>query len=155
MNDISTARREGFVEADDRRNPPFRPAVAGVAPVPSPAPQVTEPEPVPEPEPIVEDIWPVKVKLVHSKNIRNHRNEYIDALTFRAPTGGDINRYGNPCRFNQDGELIFDERKMTQVMAALSGVLPPVIRSLDARDWASAAYRLRPFFLPEPGLAWV
>jgi hypothetical protein len=153
-----TAQREGFVEPRDRDQQPG-PAVArrpaAVEPPPSPPPGEAEPLAAPEPEDKpVEVVWPLTVKLIHSKPIRNHRNEYVEALTFRAPTAGDINRYGNPVRINKDGDTIIDENKMTLMMAALSGVLSPVIETLETRDWNSAAYRLRPFFLPEPALAW-
>ena len=41
---------------------------------------------------------------------------------------------------------------MTLMMAALSGILPPFLERMDPRDWNSCAYRLRGFFLPDPGL---
>lgn len=98
------------------------------------------------------DVWPVKVKLLH-KPVRNNKGDLVHELTFREPTGGDINRYGNPVRFNTDGDIIIDERKMTTVMAVLSGVLQPFLEQMDPRDWNSCAYRLRNFFLPDPA-AW-
>ena len=67
-------------------------------------------------------------------------------MSLREPRAGDINRYGNPVRVNQDGDVIIDERKMTYMMAALSGILPPFIEEMDPRDWNSCAYRLRAFF---------
>jgi hypothetical protein len=42
---------------------------------------------------------------------------------------------------------------MMRVMAALSGVLLPLLEPMDTRDWNSCAYRLRNFFLPDLG-AW-
>jgi hypothetical protein len=125
------------------------------APVSDAAPAATVEQPeIGDAAPVIEESWPITVKLVHTKPIRNHRNELIEALTFRQPTGGDINRCGNPVRISQDGDVIIDERKMTLMMASLSGVLSPVLETIDPRDWNSAAYRLRPFFLPEPNLAW-
>ena len=91
--------------------------------------------------------WPVKVKLLH-KAINNGR-EQVNELTFREPTGGDINRYGNPVRIDQYGEVIIDERKMMTMIAVLSGILQPFIEGMDTRDWNSCAYRLRRFFLPD------
>lgn len=98
------------------------------------------------------ETWPIKVKLLH-KQTRNNKNEPIGELSFREPTGGDINRYGNPVRIDQDGEIIIDERKMTAMISILSGVLLPFIEALDPRDWNSCAYRLRGFFLPNTS-AW-
>jgi hypothetical protein len=67
---------------------------------------------------------------------------------------GDLNRHGNPCRVNADGDVLIDERKMTALMAVLSGVNLPNIMAMDPRDWNSCAYRLRNFFLPNPD-AWL
>lgn len=120
---------------------------------PMPSPVMEEPPPQLE-ETIPEIVWPLECRLVHSKPVRNFRNEILDTLSLRQPTGADINRYGNPVRINQDGDVIIDERKMAGMIAALSGVLLPNIETLDTRDWNSIAYRLRPFFLPEPALSW-
>jgi hypothetical protein len=99
------------------------------------------------PEPFKEQ-WPIVVRLIHKK-IPNNEGEIIDRLSFRQPRGGDINRYGNPCRVNQEGDVVIDERKMHYIMAALSGVLPPLLEAMDPRDWNSCAYRLRDYFLPD------
>jgi hypothetical protein len=48
-----------------------------------------------------------------------------------------------------DGEIIIEERKMTYIMGALCGILPPLLEQMDPRDWNSCAYRLRKFFLPD------
>jgi Phage tail assembly chaperone proteins, E, or 41 or 14 len=98
-------------------------------------------------EPLAEK-WPIIVKLIHKK-IANQEGELLDRLSFRQPRGGDINRYGNPCRVNQEGDVVIDERKMHYIMAALSGILPPMLEQMDPRDWNSCAYRLRDFFLPD------
>src|SRR6516164_6763075 len=94
------------------------------------------------------ETWPIKVRLLH-KPIRNNQNELIQELVFREPSGRDINRCGNPCRINLDGDVIIEEQKMTLIMANLSGVLSPNLDTMDPRDWNSCAYRLRNFFLPE------
>jgi hypothetical protein len=96
--------------------------------------------------------WPVTVRLLH-KAIKDDKNNTVDQLTFREPRGGDINRYGNPCRINQDGDVLIEERKMHFMMSALCGILPQYLNELDPRDWNSCAYRLRNFFLPDP-TAW-
>jgi len=116
----------------------------------APPPEL-EPSPADQPpEPM--DEWPIRVKLLY-KPIRNNKNEEIREVTLREPRAGDINRYGNPVRVNQEGDVIIDERKMTYIIAALSDVLPPFIEMMDPRDWNSVAYRLRRFFLPDPA-AW-
>jgi hypothetical protein len=140
MNEQPKAFREGFVEAAQPDEPP-------------PVEQPVE-EPAAEEEALFEEKWPIKVKLVH-KPLRNKRNEFVHELEFREPTGGDINRYGNPVRVKADGGFDIDEKKMSAMMASLAGILTPHFEAIDTRDWNSCAYRLAPFFVPEPGLAWV
>jgi hypothetical protein len=130
------ARREGFVS-----NEPAEPA----------APPALE-LPVDPPVEENKEAWPVKVKLMH-KPVRNTKGESVNELSFREPSGGDINRYGMPCHVDQYGEVVIVERKMTVMMAALSGIHQPFIEMMDPRDWCSCAYRLRGFFLPDPA-AW-
>jgi Phage tail assembly chaperone proteins, E, or 41 or 14 len=118
---------------------------------------VEEAEPVatPAPAPVSPldlEQWPINVKLLH-KSIRDNKGNQIKELSFREPTGGDINRYGNPVRIDQNGDVLIDEKKMTSIMASLSGILQPFIEQMDPRDWNSCAYRLRSFFLPDPA-AW-
>jgi hypothetical protein len=133
-------KREGFVEQ------------AAIDIEPPVVPPVIEPiVPVPDPEP-VKETWPIKVKLMH-KPVRNGKGEMVQELSFREPTGGDINRYGNPCTVDQNGDVIILDRKMTTMIAVLSGILQPFIEAMDPRDWNSCAYRLRGFFIPDPA-AW-
>jgi hypothetical protein len=127
--------REGFQQDAEPVEPP--------PPVPPAPPEDGEPR----------DVWPVKVKLVH-KSIFDQNGRELKELSFREPTAGDINRYGNPVRLTSDFDAAIDERKMTLMIAALSGVLSPMLDKMDPRDWNSCAYRLRTFFLPEPALAW-
>lgn len=110
-----------------------------------------EPQAAPEPEPYRE-VWPIKVKLIH-KTIRDNNGNEVTQLSFRQPTGGDINRYGLPVRIDVNGDVVMDERKMTLMMTALTGVMTPFLETMDPRDWSSCAYRLRNFFLPDPD-AW-
>ena len=112
----------------------------------APPPEIT-PSPVEEP-PIEIETWPIKVKLLY-KPIRNNRGEEIHEVTLREPRAGDINRYGNPVRVNQEGDFLIDERKMTYIIASLSDILPPLIETMHPRDWNSVAYRLRNFFTPD------
>jgi len=127
--------REGFVaEPVD--------AVEDVAPIEAPAPEPERPA----------EQWPIKVKLIH-KPIRDNKGNELRELSFRQPTGGDINRWGMPVRIDIHGDVQMDERKMTMMMTALTGVMTPFLESMDPRDWSSCAYRLRNFFLPDPD-AW-
>jgi hypothetical protein len=142
-------KREGFVE-DQPTTLEHEPAAA-----PGTKRAVAPPEIEPSPEelpPLEQDQWPIIIKLLY-KPIRNNRGEDVKEVSLREPRAGDINRYGNPIRVNQDGDVIIDERKMTYMIAALSGILPPFIEEMDPRDWNSCAYRLRRFFLPDPA-AW-
>jgi len=108
--------------------------------------------PAPEPEPVYVEKWPIKVKLTR-KPIRDNTGNEIKELSFRQPTGADINRYGLPVRIDVNGDVLMDERKMTLMMTALTGVMTPFLEQMDPRDWSSCAYRLRNFFLPDPD-AW-
>jgi Phage tail assembly chaperone proteins, E, or 41 or 14 len=154
----TTTFREGFVDPNAQPAQPHAPAQQ--APPAQPVPQAMPP---PEIEPalveqdaapvIVQEKWPVVVKLLYKPLVIPGDRTYNE-LSFREPRAGDINRYGNPCRVNQDGEVLIEERKMHYVMSALSGVLPPYLELLDPRDWNSCAYRLRHFFAPDPR-AWL
>jgi len=134
-------KREGFVGSEPLNE----------TPAPGPGPVIdNELDNVEALEP-VKETWPVKVRLLH-RGVRQG-SETVHELTFREPTGGDINRCGNPCHVNQDGDVVILERKMTTMMSQLSGILPPFIEAMDPRDWNSCAYRLRGFFIPDP-TAW-
>jgi tail assembly chaperone E/41/14-like protein len=136
--------REGFV-AETPTEPPADVRSATIEPA------VLDAEAPAEPAPFVET-WPVKVKLLH-KPIRDNKGVELKELSFRQPTGADINRYGMPIRIDASGEPLMDERKMTLIMTALTGVMTPFLETMDPRDWASCAYRLRHFFMPDPA-AW-
>jgi Phage tail assembly chaperone proteins, E, or 41 or 14 len=125
-------KKEGFVEDES--------VVA--TPLPAPEPEVEAPR----------EVWPIKVRLLH-REVRNNKGDMVSELSFREPTGGDINRYGNPVMIDQNGDVVILEKKMTTMMAVLSGVLQPFLEAMDPRDWNSCAYRLRNFFLPDPA-AW-
>ncbi|UPK03102.1 phage tail assembly protein [Bradyrhizobium sp. 170] len=141
-------KHEGFV--DDQATKPEAEIISPSNKRAMPPPEI---EPPPEELPPLElDEWPIIVKLLY-KPIRNNRGEEVREVSLREPRAGDINRYGNPIRVNQDGDVIIDERKMTYMIGALSNILPPFIEEMDPRDWNSCAYRLRRFFLPDPA-AW-
>ena len=150
------APREGFVadtiEDDVVVTPPRQQQRVEPQPArPQPRQQRTEtqqPKPAAPPPLQDKEMWPVKVRLLY-KPVRTEDGEMLHELSFREPTGGDINRYGNPIRVNQDGDVIIDERKMMVMMSALTGVFQPFLETMDPRDWNSCAYRLRGFFLPD------
>ncbi len=145
-------RHEGFV--DDQNTIEHDPAARPAAPAGTKR-AVPPPEIAPSPEelpPLELDQWPIVVKMLY-KPVRNNRGEDLREVSLREPRAGDINRYGNPIRVNQDGDVIIDERKMTYMIAALANILPPFVEEMDPRDWCSCAYRLRRFFLPDPA-AW-
>lgn len=146
--------REGFVEParepvrEAPRAAPIEPPKEEKAPRAAPPPHMEEPPGDQPSEVLRQEKWPVVVKLLH-KPIPDNNGNMVNSLEFRQPRGGDINRYGNPCRINQEGDVVIDERKMHYVMSALCGVLPPLLEAMDPRDWNSCAYRLRDFFLPD------
>jgi hypothetical protein len=152
---------EGFVRAVDPPEEPLEPE----AQAPDSAPQSplsprlkTVP---PEIEPPLSDAdqarklisefgtkWPVTIELLY-KPIMNDKGELVNSLTFREPRASDINRVGNPVRLNADGEFIIEERKMTYIIGALTGILPPLLEAMSPRDWHAIALWLREFFLPD------
>jgi hypothetical protein len=155
------AIREGFVApAAAEPEPPLPPPQQHDAPPQAPLPsqlKATTPEPeppLPEVDAVRRDIaanaeaWPIVVQLLY-KPIKNNQGEMINALSFREPKASEINRIGNPTRMLWDNEIIIEERKMTYIMASLSGVLPPLLDEMDPRDWNSCALRLRKFFIPD------
>jgi hypothetical protein len=145
-------RREGFIEAGRPEEKPIKTIEATAEPVEKPhrtmPPPEIEPSPADQPTGW-EDQWPLVVKLLN-KPIRNTKGELIHELKLREPRAGDINRFGNPVRINQDGDVVWDERKMTYMIAALSDILVPFIEDMHPRDWNTVAMKLRNFFLPDP-----
>ncbi|MBR0879107.1 hypothetical protein ACVMGC_004771 [Bradyrhizobium barranii subsp. barranii] len=142
--------REGFVD-DERPMVDVTPERYDKKSRAMPPPEIA-PSPAETAEIADDEEWPITVKLLH-RSIKDNKGEKIREVTLREPRAGDINRYGNPIRIDQDGDVLIDERKMTYMIAALTGILPPFIEDMDPRDWNSCAYRLRRFFLPDPA-AW-
>jgi Phage tail assembly chaperone proteins, E, or 41 or 14 len=128
---LNKPERDGFVTDE-----PVNEAPAAATEAAAPA--------APEP---YKETWPVRVKLLHGK-VQNNAGHEVEELSFRAPTGGDINRYGNPVRLDNNLEPVIDEKKMTLMMAVLAGINMPNLERMDARDWSSCAMRLRIFFTP-------
>ena len=149
-----TPLREGFIIDPPRDQPPRdmppQPPLPSQLKLDQPPPELA----LPEVDAVRKDIadnaekWPITVQLLY-KPIRNDKGELVNSLQFREPRASEINRIGNPTRMLWDGEIVIEERKMTYIMAALSGVLPPLLEAMDPRDWNSCALRLRKFFLPD------
>ena len=150
---MNIQNREGFID-DKPVERPFKTIEATAEPqterhvVRTMPPPEIEPSPAEKPQ-AAESEWPMTIKLIN-KPIRNNKGELIHELRLREPRAGDINRYGNPVRINQDGDAVWDERKMSYMIAALSDVLEPFIEDMHPRDWNTCAMKLRNFFLPDP-----
>ena len=89
---------------------------------------------------------------VLSKPIQAH-GEPLDVLRWREPTGGDIERAGNPVYLDFSGEkpsITFNEKKMAAMISLLAQVPPSTVRQLTAKDWNAVAWKLFRFFTP-PG----
>ena len=147
-------KREGFV--DEQQPQPHPPIIDATPQQPEPEAKPSRTMPPPDIEaspaelpPMWQDEWPLVIKLLN-KPIHNNRGELVHELKLREPRAGDINRYGNPVRINQDGDVVWDERKMTYMISALSDILAPFIEDMHPRDWNTAAMKLRNFFLPDP-----
>ena len=141
-------KREGFID-DRQASKPASKTIEHEVPKPRPMPPPEiEPSPADQPA-LFENQWPMTIPLLN-KPIFDNDGKKITELTLREPRAGDINRYGNPVRINQDGDVVYDERKMTYIIGALSGVLAPFIEDMHPRDWNTVAMKLRNFFLPDP-----
>ena len=134
--------REGFVEAEDESKKPTPPSPAKAKPA-AIAPPVEHD--VQEQE--AAETWPLKVKLLKPIHLSG-TSEIVHEVTFREPTGRDINRHGNPTRMGPEFMFVIDEKKMMLMMTALSGIMTPDLERMDARDWNTCAWRLYRFFLP-------
>jgi hypothetical protein len=133
-----------------KRHQPLKPDV----PVEPQVPLEDEPADLTQdqaPPPPVEEEFeePVHVLI---KPIQAHGEE-ITALRWREPTGGDIERAGNPVYLDFSGEkpsITFNEKKMAAMISLLAGIPPSSVRMLSAKDWNAIAWKLFRFFTP-PG----
>jgi hypothetical protein len=79
--------------------------------------------------------------------------EEVKELKFREPTGGDIERCGNPVNIDvlsgETPRITFDSKAMTQMMSLLAGVPPSTIRAIHPKDWNTIAWQLVSFFTPD------
>ena len=92
------------------------------------------------------------VTMTLRKPIQANGEEVLE-LNFREPTGGDIERAGNPVVLDifsgENPKITFDEKKMTAMMSSLAAVPPSSIRQLHPKDWNSIAWQLVHFFTPD------
>jgi hypothetical protein len=110
------------------------------------------------------DEWPLVIKLRHrpiKAPTKDGKEAIINEMSFREPRANDmIKSGGNPVRVAFmgviDGEArydyLIDDGRMIKVMANLMGVQDAYLLALDPRDYASASYRLRRFFISDQGL---
>src|SRR5215475_11912872 len=109
-------RREGFKTPKDEQ-----PVIESIG-IPD---DTAEAIPPVDGAPILSDEWPITVRLLYKPPQVTKNAPALKELTFREPTGGDINRIGNPVHVDQFGEAIINDRKMLMMMASLCGVLSP------------------------------
>jgi hypothetical protein len=111
-------------------------------------------------EPPPPDQWPLVIKLRH-KSIKTDEGNIVDKLSFREPTTMDIIRAGGNPVITEIGEYAnglptfefrIDDPKMFKMMASMAKIMDAFLEKMDPRDYASAAYRLRRFFVPEQGV---
>ena len=94
---------------------------------------------------------PIVIKL--RLKVPSGDGDEVDELTFREPTGADIERIGNPINIDMMSgdtpKVTFDTKIMTQMMSVLAAVPPSTIRKMNTRDWNTAAWSLTSFFMPD------
>ena len=96
-------------------------------------------------------IGPISIKL--RKAIKTHETEKLETLVFREPTVIDIERCGDPVQLDFSKGWppapVFDEKKMTMMMATLANVAPSSIHQMHPKDWITAAWSVAGFFIPD------
>jgi hypothetical protein len=91
------------------------------------------------------------IVIVLRKAVIAHGDE-VKELRFREPTAGDIEKCGNPVNidfFSGKPKMTFNEVAMSAMMSQLAAVPPSTIRSLNTKDWNTAAWELASFFMPD------
>ena len=87
------------------------------------------------------------------KPIQAH-GETLSEITFREPTGADIEIVGMPVNIDFSIEpfrIEFDSRRMSAMMVQLAAVPPSTIRTMHPSDWSTCAWGIANFFLPNWG----
>ncbi len=94
---------------------------------------------------------PDRIVVPLEKPVVAHGDE-IKELSFRIPTGSDIEVAGHPVVIEWAGDgtprFVPLERKMSAMMAQLATVPPSTIKQLTSNDWTNCAYKLLGFFVP-------
>jgi hypothetical protein len=166
--------REGFIQQDQVEIETAVVAESAAAPAIEPAIEEEEKPTYEELEAEVKrlrerlapppDAWPLVIKLRHrpiKAPGKDGKEVMINELSFREPRANDmIKAGGNPVRVAFMGvvdgqpnyDYMIDDHRMTKVMANLMGIQDAYLMALDPRDYASAAYRLRRFFISDQGL---
>jgi len=78
--------------------------------------------------------------------------EMIKKLTFREPTGGDMQAIGEKWPVNidwQTGVVTPNPEVMAGVMSVLAAVPPSTIKAMRGKDFSTCAHRLMGFFVPD------
>jgi hypothetical protein len=114
------------------------------------APQGAQPSsPPPEAEPASKlnggqaAPWDGTIKL--NKPVPDGSGGMVSELKFREPTGNDIVTAGLPVIPG----VGLDPIAMNEMLARLAGVPPSTIKSMHAKDWTNATYKIWRFFLPD------
>ena len=98
---------------------------------------------------------PIVIKL--SKPIQAH-GEMVSELSFREPTGLDIELVGVPVHFtwvagdnvaSDGGVQVVYSKNMGMMLSHLAAVPPSSIKMLAAKDWIKCAMAVQSFFLPD------
>jgi hypothetical protein len=78
--------------------------------------------------------------------------EMVKKLTFREPTGGDMQLFGDKWPVNidwQTGEVTPNPTVMAVVMSTLAVVPPSTIKAMKGKDFSTCAHALMGFFVPD------
>jgi len=164
MTDVTQSEPRVWTRGDTVPPPPdaSRPLQAnGNGAQPQPQPQAAPPPPPPQAAPqqaqpsgdikeepekkAPEGPWIGKLPL--RKKVQAH-GDWVEELTFREPTGGDIAECGVPI-YIANGILKIDPGPMELMLSRLAVVTPSTIQKLHPNDWTSAAYMIAHFFMPD------
>ena len=149
--------REGFMEtARQVSQPQAQPKAEPQAmPPPDLEPSPAELDEQQEAAAAVTESWPVVVRLLYKPLTIPGGATLHESCHSASSRGGDINRYGNPCRVNQGRRC--DHRRTQDALHHVGAVGDFAAVSGNARSGVieiPCAYRLRHFFAPDPR-AWL
>ncbi len=95
-----------------------------------------------------EEEWPLKVTL--RKPIMAHGDK-LTVLELREPTGGDIERFGDPVWYDvqqNPPRMHIHEANMAAMIGGLASIPPSSVKAMSPKDWKSIAWEIAPFFVP-------